>query len=66
MKDRRTPCQTKKDAHVADATQSSVDATVAAMIEKSKKVTGQEPKNERCCVCECDPCDCGWGSYLAD
>ena len=23
------------------------------------------PVKEVCCVCECDPCDCGWGSYVS-
>lgn len=66
MKPRREPCQTKKNVPAADAIQHSVNATVATMAEKSKKVTGQKNKDERCCVCDCDPCDCGWGSYVAD
>ncbi len=55
MKDRRILCQIKKDAHVADVSQQPVSATAATMDKESK-----------CPVCECDPCDCGWGSYLAD
>ena len=46
-------CQIKKDVPVADATQQHANVIVAITDENY------------CPVCECDPCDCGWGSYIA-
>tara|TARA_A100001391_G_C4962970_1_gene250448 strand:- start:192 stop:368 length:177 start_codon:yes stop_codon:yes gene_type:complete len=54
MNDRRILCQIKKHVNVADATPHNVNATVADM-------DSEEP----CPVCQCDPCDCGWGAYIA-
>jgi hypothetical protein len=58
-------CQTKKTADAADATQQSVDATVATMVKQSRKTMCLND-DQYCSVCECDPCDCGWGHYYPD
>ncbi len=54
MNHRRIICQIKKNANVADASKRLVAVTVAVV------------SKNRCPACDCDPCDCGWGSCTAD
>ena len=43
-----------KNANVADASKRLLAVTVAVV------------SKNRCPACDCDPCDCGWGSCTAD
>ena len=54
MKQRRKSCRINKNVSVADVTHHHV--SVAAAADKTV---------QRCPACKCDPCDCGWGSYIA-
>jgi len=63
-------CNINDNVTAVDANQHSVDATAALMREQSMNLmmpTGStscgETDSEACSACECDPCDCGWGSY---
>ena len=51
MEQRRKSCQIKNNVAVAHATQHNASVSVVA--------------DNHCPVCECDPCDCGWGSYTS-
>ena len=67
-------CQMKNvnvfaDAHQVNAiavvvmtTTNSALVLTSKVLKNHKKSKSMKRAKDRCPVCECDPCDCGWGT----
>ena len=57
-------CQMKNVNALVDVCQMNVfvDVVTMSIHQTQKKSKSMKRAKDRCPVCECDPCDCGWGT----